>query len=515
MCIVNRSNHFGSPNLGHGLAGEKSPAQNINQQTPFTTSVQAVGSVDVQSSRHKSAHMSSDTPYAYHAHRPSSVAPKAEPPVTPQRSIGLSQPKSGTLAHALQANETKASERLTSEQPPQPPAFVETPVSQKELTDDLEQPGVDLQIKALFTAMGRASQMSRSQLAARLQTSQDLIASLENGLLQNLPEWEDLEPVISRYSDLMNIDERPILRRLREQITEHTLSNMTAEAPAPTLQAPSVRPQTQQQAQAYNQPLEHRIQENQADGAHSDMPPQTPPLAQDKRSLRDLSNGGVSLMPQSDEGLKAFASGNRHPSAAYQKPAQHPAVAPDMSPAQPQHLHSIEDRFSALTSAVTQSQNSSHIIAQSQTNAKPLDVRAAIAGAPLHGTHQGQYAQQPSYTNPNFIQNAHAQHGSHQETPKSRNKWLRVFGNVALVFILLVGFISWQPNRFWSGVDQLPQPISKSIYAIFEFVMPDPLASVYRMNWVHVADPRMRKADKLPVPAVRKLPRIDFSKLGN
>jgi len=486
---VYRSNHFESQNLGHGLADEKSSAQNLNQQTPFTSSVQALGSVDVQTSFPQSQQLSGDVPHAPHTQRTSSLAShtslatQLEQPVAPQRSIPLSPPQNGTLTGALRANE-----RLANEQQAQPPAFVEAPVSHKELSKDLEQPGVDLQIKALFTAMGRASQMSRSQLAARLQTSPDLISSLENGLLQNLPEWEDLEPVISRYAELMNIDERPIVRRLREQITEHTLSNMTPETPAPGVQQPPVHPQAHTQHQTH-------------------VPPQMPPLSQDNQAHNHYSNGGVSLMPHSDERLKAFATGNR-------QPAQHRAVSPDMGPAQPQHLHSIEDRFSALTSAVTQSQNSSHIIAQSQATAQPLDVRAAIAGAPLHSSHQAQFAQQPAYSNPNFMQNAHAQHGSHPEKPKSKNKWLRVFGNLALVFILLVGFINWQPNRFWSGVDQLPQPISKSIYAIFEFVMPDPLASVYRMNWVHVADPRMRKADKLPVPVVRKLPRIDFSKLG-
>ena len=86
--------------------------------------------------------------------------------------------------------------------------------------------------------------------------------------------------------------------------------------------------------------------------------------------------------------------------------------------------------------------------------------------------------------------------------------------NVAFVLILLVGFIHWQPNRFWSGVDQLPKPIANSIYSIFELVMPDPLASTYRMNWVHVDDPRMRKTDRLGVPNVKKLPKIDFSNLG-
>ena len=91
---------------------------------------------------------------------------------------------------------------------------------------------------------------------------------------------------------------------------------------------------------------------------------------------------------------------------------------------------------------------------------------------------------------------------------------VKIAANVAFVVILMVAFINWQPNRFWSGVDQLPKPIANSIYQIFELVMPDPLAMTYRMNWVHVEDPRMRKADQLTVPQVKRLPAIDFSRIG-
>ncbi len=369
---------------------------------------------------------------------------------------------------------------------------------------------LDPQISALFTAMGQASQLSHSQLAARLQTSPHLISALENGSLNELPQWEEIEPVITRYAEFMNIDDRAILRRLREQLTEHYLTNMTAD------QQPSMN------------------------GTGSFQQETPPPLTSEH------SQNGASIMPNSDVSLKAFASGNLTSKEADRDPFSR---AGDMNSAHGINNQSLEERFTALTSAVTESQNSSHIIAQNQSTVPPLDTRSAIAGVNTNTPHQmnsfahneqmntqgnqpqtgamrqhvqSQHTQvqHANYTNPNFLNTAHQQDSRvpvalGQSETKPKSKWLRIFGNFALVVILLVGFINWQPNRFWSGVDQLPKPISKSIYTLFEFVMPDPLASVYRMNWVHVADPRMRKADKLAVPTVRKLPRIDFSKLGS
>ena len=85
----------------------------------------------------------------------------------------------------------------------------------------------DAQISALFTAMGRASQLSQQDIAVRLQTTAEVIEALEDGDLDVLPEWEELSAVVERYAAFMNIDERPILRRLREQLTEHYLSVMS------------------------------------------------------------------------------------------------------------------------------------------------------------------------------------------------------------------------------------------------------------------------------------------------
>lgn len=543
-----RSSHFESQNVGQGFADGKSSNQKPNQRMPFTSNIQSVSSsansTDFNSSGHSSGHSSGrrEVPSRYdhipttsehqsNGHQGNQVASKAH--ASSQRPLphlqnqntaynqnpvhiqNHSQVQSHTQAFTQQNVQTE-SQSLTArveqqmnntghiasqaahnpaqfQQAPAPlsalPVATDEPLSKEQLTQEFDQSGIDLQISALFTAMGRASQLSRSQLAARLQTSPHIISALETGLLSELPEWEDLEPVICRYADFMNIDDRPILRRLREQLTEHFLTNMTVQNTARSISTP----------QQTMKPMQFTTET-----AGNLMP--TPPQS------------CSSILPSTDIGLKALASGQpiskKPDNNDFNRSFSQGNHSSNSSLAQQQP--SIEDRFTALTSAVTQSQESLHIIAQNQ----PFDARAAITGIPKQpqqqdaSGHHSHFGITPA-TNSHIMPEDMMRSSNSMAMKKPKSKWMRIFGNLAFILILLVGFINWQPNRFWSGVDQLPQPISKSIYSLFEFVMPDPLASVYRMNWVHVADPRMRKADKLAVPIVKKLPRLDFSKLGS
>ncbi len=400
--------------------------------------------------------------------------------------------------------------------------------------------GVDQQIGALFTAMGRASKMSRQQLAARLQTSPELITALETGTLGELPEWEDIAPIVVRYASMMNIDERPVLRRLREQLTEHFLTEMTRDKythsqfntaefnTAPVAQLTDRR--------AGERPRDLSGMNNRMDQASHNFA---------GHSLQQRLGAESSALPSTDRSLKALAEGQIN-----SRPTQITSSPP---------VPSIEERFSSLVSQISHSQKSAFSTNESRDNVQngqigqnsQLRREDAPAGAfrshsrsletrshgfqpgenqSLHqvnqrhvqaGMAQGQHVQSYGENTAHMAAGVSqdASYGAVENTgkkSKGRGKsiMLRVVGNLAFVIILLVGFINWQPNRFWSGVDQLPKPISESIYSLFEFVMPDPLASVYRMNWVVVDDPRMRKADKLAVPSVKKLPAIDFSKLG-
>lgn len=385
--------------------------------------------------------------------------------------------------------------------------------------DAFEDNEVDTQISALFNAMGRASKLSQSQLAMRLQTTEEVVQALEAGRLGMLPDWEEMAPVVVRYAKFMNIDERPILRRLREQLTEHFLQRMTREKKQNGHQTAGFN------AQAHFPQGLNRQNELLGNAPLSNGQAANPAVSQE------------SPLPRTDQTLKAIASGKP---ITPQFQAEQPGLALQNS-APP-----IEDRLAALVSATSQpfsnfdggdsKQASSNFAAHSKS--LRAEMKQPLASHIPNGSQNKPHNQQPlgvsqgnartdymprssneaSYAHSNGGQFSTSQHKSYMdadEGPKKKTKWLKIAGNIAFILVLLIGFINWQPNRFWSGVDQLPKPIAKSIYDLFEFVMPDPLASVYRMNWVYVDDPRMRKSDKLAVPSVMKLPKLDFSKIGN
>lgn len=338
----------------------------------------------------------------------------------------------------------------------------------------------DEQISALFTAMGRASQLSPLEIATRLQTTVEVISALEAGHLGKLPEWEELSSIVERYAGFMNIDERPILRRLREQLTDHYLSMMSRHG--------------------------------------------------------ERQDPAQSLMPMSDAGLKSFANGNEAP---FQRPANDmPALAPE-TPAAVAHSFAQAFTPSGLSPASLPEMGEQNV----REMQAPLNQRSSsrpplppVTGAEHRLKPQARQLREAANMNglpPHMKAGAAAplqqsgiaaQHFDQPEvgftaedtTPRKRRlpMFVKIVANTAFLLILLAAFINWQPNRFWSGVDQLPKPIANSIYKIFEIVMPDPLAMSYRMNWVMVEDPRLRKADRLSVPQVKSLPPIDFSNLG-
>ena len=295
----------------------------------------------------------------------------------------------------------------------------------------------DEQIGGLFLAMGRASQLSTFQLAQRLQTSTDIILALEAGAIDLLPEWEELSQVVSAYTNFMNVDERPILRRLREKLTEHYLTSMSQDHP-------------------------------------------------------DFHDKGTPLLPMSDASLQKLATTGP-------QPVSHLAQNKD-------NLHKLPPSFSgdhefSKPQAPYKAPPANQQGVRHQMPVGHFPPAHHVPSTPMRHEVQPISVHEPHYTQP-------------KQTKRWYKNWTKIAANIAFVVILLAGFIHWQPNRFWSGVDQLPKPIANSIYSIFELVMPDPLASTYRMNWVHVDDPRMRKADRLIVPKVKKLPKIDFSNLG-
>lgn len=77
----------------------------------------------------------------------------------------------------------------------------------------------DEQIAIIFKEMRRASGESKEQIAGRLATTVEMIGKLERGAVQELPVWSELERIVTAYTARLGLDARPVLRRLKAQIT--------------------------------------------------------------------------------------------------------------------------------------------------------------------------------------------------------------------------------------------------------------------------------------------------------
>lgn len=488
-----RSSHFASQNGERGLSEPQSPFS--QQQSPFSQ-------------------QKSET----HAFQQNSFT-AGPPPAPPAGAPSFEAPK----GRAPENNLTVFRDTTLSYMPP--PASYSPPHLP---TGEEEEDYADEQISALFTAMGRASQLTRDVIAIRLQTSSEIIAALEAGHLAKLPEWDELSELVERYAAFMNIDERPILRRLREQLTEHYLSRMTQQKSQ--IEAGDVSPMPLSDsgladfasgAASFAAMDHHHGQSDigNADLEHKDFAKPTmnslsaESLKAKDPAFRDLSKG------RSFVNDLATGAASEHETRANVTPlfergpqTQFPGDAVKLDGVEQNRKVENRGKFTAVTGA-------EHRL---KPKAQQLKAAARVDNLPPHHLQQ-QRGEQQRHPAPLGQQGVIA--SQHYEQPRVELKpagiterrglplFVKIAANAAFIVILLFAFIQWQPNRFWSGVDQLPKPIANTIYDLFEMVMPDPLATSYRMNWVLVDDPRMRKADRLPVPQIKRLPAIDFSNL--
>jgi len=78
--------------------------------------------------------------------------------------------------------------------------------------------GYDAEVAELFRDLRAASALSETDLAARLGTRADVVQALEQGALYALPPWAETCRVVNAYGTLLNLDVRPLLRRIYAQL---------------------------------------------------------------------------------------------------------------------------------------------------------------------------------------------------------------------------------------------------------------------------------------------------------
>jgi len=78
--------------------------------------------------------------------------------------------------------------------------------------------GYDAEVAELFRDLRAATALSEMELAARLGTRADVVQALEQGALYALPPWAETCRVVNAYGALLNLDVRPLLRRIYAQL---------------------------------------------------------------------------------------------------------------------------------------------------------------------------------------------------------------------------------------------------------------------------------------------------------
>ena len=78
--------------------------------------------------------------------------------------------------------------------------------------------GYDAEVAELFRDLRAATALSEMDLAARLGTRPDVVQALEQGALYALPPWAETCRVVNAYGALLNLDVRPLLRRIYAQL---------------------------------------------------------------------------------------------------------------------------------------------------------------------------------------------------------------------------------------------------------------------------------------------------------
>ena len=78
--------------------------------------------------------------------------------------------------------------------------------------------GYDAEVAELFRDLRAATALSEMDLAARLGTRPEVVLALEQGALNALPPWAETCRVVNAYGTLLNLDVRPLLRRIYAQL---------------------------------------------------------------------------------------------------------------------------------------------------------------------------------------------------------------------------------------------------------------------------------------------------------
>jgi hypothetical protein len=100
--------------------------------------------------------------------------------------------------------------------------------------------GYDAEVAELFRDLRAASALSETDLAQKLATHVEVVQVLEQGALYALPPWPETCRIVNGYGALLNLDIRPLLRRIYAQLEAGIVELRPKAMPdVPTLDPPA------------------------------------------------------------------------------------------------------------------------------------------------------------------------------------------------------------------------------------------------------------------------------------
>jgi hypothetical protein len=196
--------------------------------------------------------------------------------------------------------------------------------------------GYDAEVAELFRDLRAATALSEMELAARIGTRPEVVQALEQGALQALPPWAETCRVVNAYGTMLNLDVRPLLRRIYAQLE----AGIVELQPKPFPEVPTMTP-----------PDSDDLSFGPGMGAASapnplDMPWPPPPQPQGQPQRPSWPNAGPAAAPQAPrpnagpfpqpQNMRPRPQGGPQPSQAWPGgPQAQTQAQPDRRPPQP------------------------------------------------------------------------------------------------------------------------------------------------------------------------------------
>ena len=175
--------------------------------------------------------------------------------------------------------------------------------------------GYDAEVAELFRDLRSASGLTEADLAAQLATRPEVVQALEQGALYALPPWPETYRVVATYGTLLNLDVRPLLRRIYAQVDAGVVGLAPKSMPDVPFMAPPENVEREYQGQA--------PQAGPHAGEAFSPPPQQPSPPPQRA-------------PQSAPDRRAPQRPPQPPQSAQMRPQSQPQAQPSLRQPQPQ-----------------------------------------------------------------------------------------------------------------------------------------------------------------------------------